>query len=48
MDPDEAVIQETINQNLFKDLQLADNCNFADYVQALNKYRTEVDLYGDE
>lgn len=48
MDPDAPVIQETPNQNIFNSLQLANNCSFADYTLALNKFRTEVDMYGDE
>ena len=48
MDPDAPVIQETPNQNIFKVLELPSNCSFKDYTLALNKFRTEVDMYGDE
>lgn len=47
LDPDEYVIQETPNQNLFKALDLPNNCSFSQYTAALSKFRKEIDLYGD-
>ena len=47
-DPDEVVLQETPNQNIFNSLSLPKNCSFSEYTSALSKFRSEVDLYGDE
>lgn len=48
IDPDLIIIQETPNQNIFAALALPENCSFQDYTSALSKFRTEIDLYGDE
>lgn len=48
IDWDVPVIQETPNQNIFKELNLSTRCSFHEYTVALQQFRSEVDLYGDE
>ena len=41
VDPEQIIIEETPNQNIFAALELPVDCSYNEYSQALSKFRTE-------